>query len=519
MVLKLFSVIHGPLDPVSLSDVYPLLPCDTDLALLDPQDITIAVRKATCQEMAATLGEQVPDRQPSAKAGALNDVKGLGPSKATLEQLASDLKSWNRGALDWAEIPRGLLLFGPPATGKTYTAGKLAEEIGAHFIATSYGDWQKAGHLGDFLAAMHRSFKDAKDRAPSLLFIDEIDSFGDRATASGDNAGYVRNAVNGLLEQLDGSKGCEGVLVVAACNDAEALDAALIRSGRFDMKLPMPVPDKSALAEMLQFHAGAEIPPSDLDSVAAHLVGCSGADVAAVVRQARGLARQHRRGLAGGDLWTAAKFMVPAATLTDLKRAAIHEAGHAVVGYVSGKGVPASAEIRAQGGAVQFRPGTRYSTNRELEIDLVCCLAGRAAEQVFFSDVSAGAGGGAQSDLALATRLSAQIELQFGLGDLGLVWRDVTDKTLPRLLEDPNLKDRISIRLDAAYDMALRRVSDHRQLVQAVADQLLSRRQLTCEELSALLSPQAEDAPAHRGHAARPKSVVARPDRVAPMEQ
>ncbi|WP_371813919.1 AAA family ATPase [Ruegeria sp. HKCCA4707] len=496
MVLKLYSVIHGRQNLTELRDMLRLLPSDEELVKLSPQELAIAIRKSKSQDMAAALAERVTQKKSQARVGALAEVRGLGNSRVLLEQLAEDLRSWKSGALPWDEIPRGLLFYGPPGTGKTFTAGKLAEEIGAHFVATSYSDWQKAGHLGDFLAAMNESFKEARAQAPAILFIDEIDSFGDRATASGDNSGYIRNAINGLLEQLDGAKTCEGVFVVAACNDFEALDAALIRSGRFDMKLNMPLPDKFALAEMLHLHIGEEVPIRQLDHVAAHLVGRSGADVAAVARQARSLARRHRRNLMDTDLWSAAQMLVPAASDADLHRAALHEAGHAVAGFLSGKGVPVSAEIGAQGGKVQFRPSSLLPKKRELDAELVCLLAGRAAEQVFLGAPSAGAGGGAQSDLAQATLLAARLDMQLGLGGSGLVWRQVTDETLASLLENHVLEDRVSRRLDTAADAAVQLISEHRDLVQSVADQLLPQRQLTRDELSELLSASSGETPA-----------------------
>nr|WP_256368010.1 hypothetical protein [Ruegeria sp. HKCCD7221] len=189
-------------------------------------------------------------------------------------------------------------------------------------------------------------------------------------------------------------------------------------------------------------------------------------------------------------------MLVPAASDADLHRAALHEAGHAVAGFLSGKGVPVSAEIGAQGGKVQFRPSSLLPKKRELDAELVCLLAGRAAEQVFLGAPSAGAGGGAQSDLAQATLLAARLDMQLGLGGSGLVWRQVTDETLASLLENHVLEDRVSRRLDTAADAAVQLISEHRDLVQSVADQLLPQRQLTRDELSELLSASSGETPA-----------------------
>lgn len=132
--------------------------------------------------------------------------------------LARDLADWRAGTISWNDADKGVLLSGPPGTGKTMFARALAATCGVKLIATSYAKWQAKGYLNDFLKAMQKSFKDAKAAAPTILFIDELDAFGSRDGAEGSNASYDIKTITALLEELDGIHDREGVIVVAACN-------------------------------------------------------------------------------------------------------------------------------------------------------------------------------------------------------------------------------------------------------------------------------------------------------------
>lgn len=507
-LLKLHSVIHNSASTGQFARTFQELPFDAALGRLNLQDVSIAARHREPLEMARAISLLIEQNNASANPEALDQVKGLGLSSPPLKQLARDMRAWSANELEWSEVPRGVLLCGPPGTGKTFTASKLAEAVGGHFIATSYADWQREGHLGDFLAAMYRCFKNARDNAPSVLFIDEIDSFTDRAKASGDNATYIRSTVNALLEQLDGTAKSAGVLVVGACNDISALDPALTRSGRFDQKVSLHLPDKQAIAEILKSHVPDSVSVADIERTAAHLVGQSGADAAAVVRQAQSLSRYHRRSITGEDLWTAAQKTTPTASVEDLKRAATHEAGHAVVGFLLGKGVPLNAEIGSTGGFVQFRQLSAFPTQNQLERDLATLLAGRAAESLYCEAPSAAAGGGMTSDLAQATLLAARLEFQFGLGSEGVIWRHVTESSLPELLKDVETRSRMNKFLKDAEQTATRILKEHGLMVKSIAVDLLSKRQLTAAELESLLQTPPGPASGHPKAADAPSSKV-----------
>ncbi|MBL3705575.1 AAA family ATPase [Sulfitobacter sp. BDSS02] len=487
MVSTLYALVHEDCDGDALNQAMRDMPDDETLANLTTNDVALAARQLTPAKMAASLKSLVPVKAPVEKKHSLSEVKGLTSARPHLQQIVEDMALWSSGELAWADIPQGVLLYGPPGTGKTFTAGKLAEEMGAHFVATSYADWQKAGHLGDFLSAMNESFKQAKENAPAVLFIDEIDSFGDRANSRDKNESYIRGAVNGLLEQLDGAKSTEGVIVIAACNDVDVLDAALIRSGRFDLKIPVELPDMATMAEILAAHVGAEIPRAALQDIAAHLVGHSGADAAAVARQARSLARQRRQLLSVDDLRAAANLLAPPVSRDDLWRAAVHEAGHVVAGVLSGRGVPIRARIGVQGGEVQFPPLGRYPTEEMLQRLLVSLMGGRAAENCFLSAVSAGAGGAEDSDLGKATLIAARIEHQFGFGTQGLVWRPLDSDDLPGILRDAEHRSRIGARLDEAMETAEALLSEEQEMVLDVAKALVQERELKRDQLAPLL--------------------------------
>lgn len=211
-------------------------------------------------------------------------------------------RAYRAGRLPWSAIDRGVLVFGPPDTGKTSFARALAASCGVPFILGSLGEWQAAGHLGDLLRAMRATFSRARASAPAILFIDEIDSFGDRASFSHGNRDYSIQVVNGLLELLDGAGGREGVVVVGACNHPDRLDPAIVRSGRLDRRIHIPLPDQAALRQIIRHHLGTDLADVDLADAAKAAVGASGADVERWVRGARRRTRTSNRPMVIKDL-------------------------------------------------------------------------------------------------------------------------------------------------------------------------------------------------------------------------
>lgn len=150
----------------------------------------------------------------------ITDLAGYGAAKDWAQELATDIKDWSAGNIDWSDVDCGLLLSGPPGSGKTMFASAVARACGMSIVKASAAQWQAEGHLGDFLKAMRKSFKQASEKAPCILFIDEFDSVGDRARASGDNANYMIQVVNGILEMMDGAETRDGVVVIASIRSA-----------------------------------------------------------------------------------------------------------------------------------------------------------------------------------------------------------------------------------------------------------------------------------------------------------
>ncbi|MDP2582090.1 AAA family ATPase [Shimia thalassica] len=489
----LYRVVHGISLQAVLPDLLADLPHNDSLQQLPLEGVYGAIRRPTASDVSEALRAAVHSKQVKEVQGALDQVIGLGPARQQLEQIAEDLVSWKSGNLAWEDMTRGVLFYGQPGTGKTFCAQKLSEQCGAHFVSASYAEWQRHGHLGDLLAAMTKSFKEARDRAPSVLFLDEIDAFGDRKTAAGDNAGYTRSVINALLEQLDGVGKHEGVLVVGACNFPELLDDALVRAGRFDLKINLPMPGKNALVELLKLHLDANADEGPLPSLAQRLIGSSGADVAALVRQARSLARQKKRAFSIGDLQNVVAASVTTMSDADLWRGAVHEAGHAVVGNTLGKGLPLSARISAYGGEVIFKNSSPLPGLDELVNELSTLLAGRASEEVLLGTACSGSGGTEESDLAKATKMALYIETAFGLGSSGLTWRPVSGESVTSLLGNKEMSQRVEARLQEALGSAKAIIAEQQTLVETMASQLVLQRELSSGEISEVLNAGKHD--------------------------
>ena len=244
--------------------------------------------------------------------------------------LARDLEAYRKGEIAWAAVDSGCLVSGPPGCGKTLFARALAATCGVPLIIGGYGLWHSTGgtHQGDLFKAMRRSFADAKDQAPAILFIDEIDSFSDRATLRHEWASWEIQIVNQLLSEIDGVSGLEGVVILGCCNHPHKLDAALTRAGRLGRHIRVGLPDTAGLERILREHLGADLGEVSLSGLALMAAGSSGADCEMYVRSARQIARQAGRQLQLEDL----EAVLGGAGMTDAETwiAAIHESGHVV---------------------------------------------------------------------------------------------------------------------------------------------------------------------------------------------
>lgn len=420
----------------------------------------------------------------------LDDLCGMGEAGGWGKELARDLDDWRAGDIPWSDVDRGALVSGPPGCGKTTYAQALARTCNVHLVAGSLAQWQARGHLGDLLKAMRSAFAEAAANAPSVLVIDEIDSAGDRARFSGHSAQYNTEVVNGLLECLDGAGGREGVVVIGATNFPERLDAALLRPGRLDRHIRIPLPDREARDGILRWHLRDDLVGADLSEVVDRTEGWTGARLEQLSRDARRCARRARRPMTIADLVAGlpTRIALPEKLLW---RYAVHESGHAVVRHVLEIGhlehVSIAKSLELGGDALQSGGGMCFSESAFLEMTksnllnrIAMQLGGLAAEEVVLGARSAGGGGREGADLHLATIGALQIEAAFGLGEHLTYLVGVTDDdALDLLRRDVNLRRRVDNLLSEEFGRAKRIIADHQSELKFIAEELLRKRTLS----------------------------------------
>lgn len=469
------------------------LPTPAALAATSPDGLVYALRQSTTLAVAETLGRQAERMQ--------RDQGGTGPCLGELHlpqavhdplaQLAVDLEAWRIGDLPWTDIETGWLIWGPPGTGKTMLAAALARTAGVPLVAASYAQWQAAGHLGEMQRAARETFEEAR-RMPNgcILFIDEVDAIGNRSAGGSDRgAAYENKVVATMLELIDGTSGREGVIVLGATNLPELVDPALRRPGRLGRILELPLPRPVRIAGMLRHHLGRDLSGLDLMPLARQAAGLSAADIAALIRQARATARAARRAIDGMDLQRALDGLRPRGCAAHRERIAIHEAGHALAHHLLGITRPMAMRLTLTGGMVEVETLVEPQTLAQFEVRLQTLLAGRAAERLLLGNVSAGAGGGEGSDLAMATETALRIETVFGLGGQGPLW---IPGSVQHLTLDRALAARVRERLEAAETAAGHLLKLHLETLQRLAHRLLVEEEIEGEALLALLGEPVE---------------------------
>ena len=418
----------------------------------------------------------------------LSEMHGLGPAKAVGLEIVASLRAYAAGQLAWADCPKGLLVSGPPGTAKTTIARAMSQEANVNFIATSYAQWQSSGegHLGHVTAAIRKTF--AQIRPPGIVFIDEVDVIPARGRASRDNSWFTA-IVGCLLECLDGFARREGIFVMAACNDPTRLDPALVRAGRLDQHVTIPLPDVPGLIGIFRTYLREELADVDLRAAALAARGHTGADAERWVRIARKTASSAGRTLDLQDLLEAVREGKPELAPETRRLIAYHEAGHAIAHWFLGTAELTSLSITAAGGLTESDLGALHTpTQAQLENILVVMLAGRAAEQLVFGEVTAGSAGSPGSDLDRANRLAIQLEAGFGWGALGPISISETLTGRDLLLFEP-LRASVRCRLERAQEKAISVLRLNRAALNALAQALLNASYLDRQEIETILAP------------------------------
>jgi cell division protease FtsH len=484
MVIEILRQTHSVTGKLSEAPIRDRLPDDLALETLPMPLTKSAFTEQTTLLIAARL-RALTSRLETGKGASgptLNAIHLPPRAQQDMKHLLGDVTQWRAGHLPWSEVTSSVLLYGPLGTDKTLLAQALAGSAGIPLIATSYGICQKAGHQGDFLRTLSESVEKAIASAPCVFFIDELDSFS-RRSVSHRNSGYVAAIVNALLEHLTKLNDTAGVIVLGATNLPENVDPAIIRPGRFDRHTELQNPNRAGIKRIFEIELGASAQDLDLATVADRLLGMSGAQVAAVVRDARGQARHTNTTLGKQHLKAAVDHVAPEGRQEDMHRIAIHEAGHAVVEHILGLPLPDMVRVTARGGA--YLGKMPFAATKKVVCDQIAVtLAGRAAEAILLGSVS----NGAESDLEQATELAFKARYSWGLYANNLL--SLSPVKLTQLDPLAPLGSVVNADIKGHYLRAKEIVEGNAKLVQRVAAALLEQREIDGKTLAEVLAAQ-----------------------------
>ena len=431
-----------------------------------------------------------------------DDIAGVEGTKDELREVVDFLSDPKRFKSLGAKVPKGILLHGPPGTGKTMLAKAVAHESGANFFSQSASSFVEM-FAGLGAARIRRLFKEARANAPAILFIDELDAVG--TTRGSDVSGERDQTLNQLLVEMDGFESSENIVVMAASNLLDKLDPALLRPGRFDRQVFVPAPDLRARAAILEVHTRGKPLSQDIDlrRVAQHTSGLTGADLGNLCNEAAIQAgRRRSEFISQSDFDTAFERVVAGLqsrkviTPHEKRVVAWHEAGHALVSEL----LPTVDKVRkvsiiprgkALGYTLNLPQEDRYLKSRQELIDYMkVLLGGRVAEQIAFGRVTTGA----SDDLAKVTAIARSMVYEYGMGT------SIRSHQVPA--NDWNVSEMMRQRRDEevteiaeeAYRGAQRLITDHRDLLDEIANRLLVDEVIEQEEIARIMADHSETA-------------------------
>ncbi|MDZ8107314.1 MAG: ATP-dependent zinc metalloprotease FtsH2 [Nostoc sp. DedQUE12a] len=466
---------------------------------------------------AMNFGKSRARFQMEAKTGVkFDDVAGIEEAKEELQEVVTFLKQPERFTAVGARIPKGVLLVGPPGTGKTLLAKAIAGEAGVPFFSISGSEFVEM-FVGVGASRVRDLFKKAKDNAPCIIFIDEIDAVGrQRGAGIGGGNDEREQTLNQLLTEMDGFEGNTGIIIIAATNRPDVLDSALLRPGRFDRQVTVDAPDIKGRLEILQVHArNKKLDPSvSLEAIARRTPGFTGADLANLLNEAAILtARRRKEAITLREIDDAVDRVVAGMEGTPLvdskskRLIAYHEIGHALVGTLLKDHDPVQKVTLIPRGQAQgltwFTPNEEQGliSRSQLKARITGALGGRAAEEVIFgaAEVTTGAGG----DLQQLSGMARQMVTRFGMSDLGplslesqqgevFLGRDWTTRSEYSESIASRIDGQVRAIVEDCYETAKKIIRDHRTVTDRLVDLLIEKETIDGEEFRQIVAEYAQ---------------------------
>ena len=452
----------------------------------------------------------------STKGIRFSDVAGEDEAKENLSEIVDYLHNPQKYTEAGASMPKGLLLVGPPGTGKTMLAKAVAGEADVPFFSISGSEFVEM-FVGMGASKVRDLFKQAKEKAPCIVFIDEIDAIGQKRNSSSMGGNDEREqTLNQLLTEMDGFEGNTGVIILAATNRPESLDPALTRPGRFDRRVPVELPDLAGREAILKVHAKKIKTAEDvnLHTIARMASGASGAELANIINEAALRAVRNGRTIVNeADLEESIEVVIAGyqkknAVLSDQEKkvVAYHEIGHALVAALQSHSAPVQKitiiprTSGALGYTMQVDTGDKYlMTKQELENKIATFTGGRAAEEVAFGEVTTGA----SNDIEQATKLARGMITRYGMNeDFDMVALETVnnqylggDASLACSAETQREIDRKTIELvKAQHEKARKLLMEHRAKLDELASYLYEKETITGDEFMTILNREGKAA-------------------------